>query len=655
MYNLDYYVDLATSGDRQAFEELYRQTYYVVYYTCFNLLKNEQDAQDVTQDVYVTVMNTLQTLEDKGKFMPWLNRIAVNKCKDFLKKNRTVSVDVENMENAPLEENESFLPEEYAINQAKRQVVLNIMRSTLSEKEYQTVFLYYFNGLTIPEIADVMECPVGTVTYRLSAARGKIKQGVLAYENKTDDKLYSFAAVPFLASVFVSEVNELYGIGMLPQGVYAAVSASAGTNVSAGQAGNAIKNNIGRIGMNTMKKKIIAGIVAAVLVGGGATAMILHNKDKDKDDSDKTTTELADERTEEEDRYDNTSENTTENTTEETTTEEVTEAQPDEIQSLELIKLKEYTENRDGQDVISGHIKDIIYEEGSNCALIILADDGHLYSYYNDGAGYYISDLGQPSWDITDIDTYSSDMERENGEVTIFEGNHYYHVEVEDCKAVKIIDSVMLEGKDIREIGISKSYGGSFYIYCEDGSYYYVHTNKNDDTEGPFLDTGKYLIDYTGALINIVPEGLEMVDRSGEFALCSDGKLYLHKSGSSAMEVTPIENTADYTFTKLYDPYSVYQLTAAVTDTNELMILQDEKAEIVYTIALPESEILDLWYNKGMLIVKTADGYYSCTPDEDPTLKPDDLFNSLTEDVVDIYGRYVLLSDGFVYEFPYGY
>ena len=120
------------------------------------------------------------------------------------------------------------------------------------------------------------------------------------------------------------------------------------------------------------------------------------------------------------------------------------------------------------------------------------------------------------------------------------------------------------------------------------------------------------------------------------------------------MEVTPIENTAGYTFTKLYDPYSVYQLTAAVTDTNELMILKNEKAEIVNTIALPESEILDLWHNKGFLIVKTADGYYSCSPDEDPTLKPDELLNSLTEDVVNIYDRYVLLSDGFVYEFPYG-
>lgn len=62
--------------------------------------------------------------------------------------------------------------------------------------------------------------------------------------------------------------------------------------------------------------------------------------------------------------------------------------------------------------------------------------------------------------------------------------------------------------------------------------------------------------------------------------------------------------------------------------------------------------MLGLWYNNDILIVKTADGYYSCDTTTDTTLVLDETWNSLTSDVVDIYGKYVLLNDGYVYEFP---
>lgn len=648
MNNLEYYAQMAANGDRQAYEELYRQTYYVVYYTCLNLIKSEQDAQDVTQDVFVTVLNQIGSLQDKTKFLPWLHRIAVNKCKDFLKKARPTMVDSESLADTLAEENEFFLPEEYVASREKRQIVLYIMKTSLSELEYQTVFLYYFNGLSVPEISEVMECPVETVTYRLSTSRGKIKQGVLEYENKNDVKLYSFAAIPLLASILVSEVNDTYGVGMEPQGAWAMPQMN-----SQPMADNIINNTAKGVVKNAMKKKLIAGIIAAVLVVGGITAAVLLNKDKDDEKDDKKTTE-------------NTTEYTVaitedEKTTEEITTEATTEATTEEVvanKKLDKIKLKEYLESGDGQDTVSGHIKDIVYEEGTNCALIVLTDDGHLYSYYSHGNGYDICDLGQPSWEINDIDIISSDMSTDRGEVTIFEGNHYYYVQVENKQPTKVVDSIILEGKEIIAYGISESYSGTFNLYCSDGSYYYVHKNDKGDSTGPFIDSNNYLIDFTGGFENIVPDGLEVVDRTGQIALLSDGKIRRHEPGSSAMELDPIVGTEEFTFTKLFDTYSnMYYTVVALTDSNELKILQTNnknKIEITYSIALPEAELLDLWYNKGTLIIKTTDGYYSCEPEENTSLEPDELFNSLEEDVVDIYGRYMLLSDGIVYEFPYG-
>lgn len=88
-------------------------------------------------------------------------------------------------------------------------LVLDIMRDTLSDIQYKTVILYYFNGLPIEEIADIMECPPGTVKYRLSVARAKIKDGVDAYENKSGDKLYSVVGLPLLMRLLTEEANSI--------------------------------------------------------------------------------------------------------------------------------------------------------------------------------------------------------------------------------------------------------------------------------------------------------------------------------------------------------------------------------------------------------------------------------------------------------------
>ena len=65
-------VQKAAAGDNAAFEALYQETFRSVYFTCFELLKDEQEAQDITQDVYLTVYEQLSTLEDADRFNSWL-------------------------------------------------------------------------------------------------------------------------------------------------------------------------------------------------------------------------------------------------------------------------------------------------------------------------------------------------------------------------------------------------------------------------------------------------------------------------------------------------------------------------------------------------------------------------------------------------------
>lgn len=273
--NLSYYVELAMQGDPSALEEIYKQTYWTVYYTCFSFLKNEQDAADTTQEVYVTVMNSLSTLQDKNKFLYWLNRIAVNKCKNILAQNNPVTVDMDVAENVILEENENFLPEDYITNQEKRQLVMNIIRTCLNESQYQTVFLHYFNGFSVSEIAEIMECPVGTVTYRLSVARGKIKQAVTQYENISNEKLYSVGAIPLLACLFSEEFRSLYHVSPTPANIFNSVSTNTLAKAVAKKGADGM--------LKTAKAKIIASAAGIIIVGGIAAAIITGTRNKEKD------------------------------------------------------------------------------------------------------------------------------------------------------------------------------------------------------------------------------------------------------------------------------------------------------------------------------------------------------------------------------------
>ena len=263
-------VQKAAAGDRAAFEELYKMTCRSVYFTCLGFLKEEQEARDITQDVYLAALEKLGTLEDAEKFKPWLYRIAANKSINRLKKMRPFLPGDEQLEGMKPEDNENFLPEEYALNADKRELVLKIVRETCSDVLYQTILLHYFNGFSIAEIAEIMECPEGTVKYRLSAARTKIKEGVLRYEKKSGEKLRSAGAVPFLAALFTAQMESMQMpslptsiLDALPKSTLAASTAKTG----------------GSILLKSLQFKIAIGIAAAVVaVGGIATAAVLINR-----------------------------------------------------------------------------------------------------------------------------------------------------------------------------------------------------------------------------------------------------------------------------------------------------------------------------------------------------------------------------------------
>ena len=154
------------AGDESAFTEIYEKSQKLVYTTCLGILNNEQDAEDAMQETYITVYDKISTLEDEKTFVHWLKTVAANKARDKFKlKKDTLSYEdaVATEEDLMGDDNLENLPDSLVLEKDKRDTLHKIMRNELSDAQYQTLLLYYYDELKISEIANVMECPEETI------------------------------------------------------------------------------------------------------------------------------------------------------------------------------------------------------------------------------------------------------------------------------------------------------------------------------------------------------------------------------------------------------------------------------------------------------------------------------------------------------------
>ena len=266
----------AGQGDRAAFGELYEETGRSVYFNCLKLLGNAQQAEDITQDTFMKALEKLDSLKEPENFSAWVNRIAINNCKMYFRKNpRTAEEESEKIiDDTPDSE---LIPDDYADSEEKRRIIMNIIDTALTDEQRQTIILFYFDMMSVAEIAEIMECSVGTVTSRLSAARKKIKEAVLIYEKKNNDRLHAVMPIPVLSKIFMQECQHL----KLPE--LSVFSNTAAAEDIVPDKNTTISKSGGKGMFSTVKAKVIAGICAVAVVGGGITAAVLANRDKTAD------------------------------------------------------------------------------------------------------------------------------------------------------------------------------------------------------------------------------------------------------------------------------------------------------------------------------------------------------------------------------------
>ena len=180
----------AQEGDREAFKELVETYQRKVYGICIGMLKDPDDSMDVSQEVFIKVYRYLDKFNQDSSFYTWLYRITVNKCIDFIRKQkrkREVDYNDELLREGDVAGDDELLPSRLGIHPDKvygrkelRAKMLEAL-NTLTEKHRTILVLREVEGLSYEEIADVLQVSKGTVMSRLYHARRYFQDAVKEY------------------------------------------------------------------------------------------------------------------------------------------------------------------------------------------------------------------------------------------------------------------------------------------------------------------------------------------------------------------------------------------------------------------------------------------------------------------------------------------
>lgn len=148
-----------------AFEAFYERHWQYVYRLCFTYMKNQADAEDCTEDVFVKILTGSFSFENEEHERKWLTVTAVNLCKDKLKscaRKNVSSIDEEGFPDVPAPEKDDY-----------SDVLEAVMN--LPEKLKDVIWLYYYEGYGADEIAAMLGRPPSTVRNQMRDARERLK------------------------------------------------------------------------------------------------------------------------------------------------------------------------------------------------------------------------------------------------------------------------------------------------------------------------------------------------------------------------------------------------------------------------------------------------------------------------------------------------
>ncbi len=274
-------------------EEIYMNTYAKAYSVAIQMVKNKEDALDILQESYIAAFRNIDSLRDDDKVGAWINRIVANRCLDWLRKKKRdkqtlftemlpEDTDLE-FEDSLENDNQEFMPEE-SIDYKDTKKIMQEILSNLSDEQRLCVLMYYYDELSVSEIAETLDCSTGTIKSRLNYARKYIKKEVEELEKK-GTKLYGIAPIPFIVWMLTSQEHmitvEAAGLSRWVE-IERALNKLQKNNISMPRVkkrdgissiedvSEHVTKEIVKKGTKHIIAKLVTGIVAVSIVGTGA-------------------------------------------------------------------------------------------------------------------------------------------------------------------------------------------------------------------------------------------------------------------------------------------------------------------------------------------------------------------------------------------------
>lgn len=162
------------NGESQAFEEIVNKYQSQVYNIAYNFLGNCEDAYDISQEVFIKVFKSINNLKNDNSFFPWLKKITLNTCTDFVRRrNNEQLLDELTYIQKNYYNNDRTFDKLIEIGELKKTIVKAISKLPLKQRE--VFMLRHYDELSLKDIAKVLGCSLGTVKAHLFRATKKLR------------------------------------------------------------------------------------------------------------------------------------------------------------------------------------------------------------------------------------------------------------------------------------------------------------------------------------------------------------------------------------------------------------------------------------------------------------------------------------------------
>lgn len=254
-----------------------------IYKIINDIVKNHHTTEDLMQETYLQIYNKIDTLQDARAFYVWAGRIATNLTLRHVQKYRKETLAVADEEGSTdfvfdvaTDDNECFIPENALMDKEKQRLIAEII-DNLSVEQKLSVQYFYYEEMSVRDIAQVMECSEGTVKSRLNYARKSIKDAVIDLDVKQGTRLYSLGSLPLFWLVFresveafvTAELTAAAGVAGSAEGAVGGAS-SIGTAEAVGGSAGAVGTVGGASAAGGAGGSVAAG-VAGSIGGAGST------------------------------------------------------------------------------------------------------------------------------------------------------------------------------------------------------------------------------------------------------------------------------------------------------------------------------------------------------------------------------------------------